>query len=423
MKIFYISILLFVLITYSMCCTVESDDKTVIEPENTGGSDVLPTDSVVSKTDSVLWAESMAVTLMKDFPQMWAMEDRTEPKWEYTYGLVGFSFLELWKITGKDEYFQYVKSYTDKLINAQGNISTYSLADYNIDRVMPGRMVFVLFEKTGDARYKTVIETLRNQLKTHPRTDAGGFWHKKRYPHQMWLDGLYMGAPFYAQYARDYNEAENFDDVINWIVTMEQKALDEKTGLLYHAWDESKQQKWANKQTGCAPNFWGRAMGWYAMALVDVLDYIPESHPKRQTVIDILNRMMVAISKVQDSSTGCWYQVLDRGGDDGNYLEGSVTSMFAYTILKAVRKNYIDKSYLEMGQKAFNGITTTLMKKENDGRIIISPVCAVAGLGGTPYRDGSYEYYVNEAKRDNDPKATGPFILAAIEMYLINLNK
>jgi unsaturated rhamnogalacturonyl hydrolase len=230
----------------------------------------------------------------------------------------------------------------------------------------------------------------------------------------MWLDGIYMGAPFYAQYGLDFNEPENFDDIIYQIQLIEEKTRDEQTGLLYHAWDESKKQRWSDPVTGRSPHFWGRGMGWFSMALVDVLDYIPEEHSQRGEIIAVLQRLAEAIVKVQHKEKGLWYQVMDQGDREGNYLEGSVTSMFSYTLLKAVKKGYIKESYLENALRAYEGIIKHLIKTDNEGKITISQVCAVAGLGGNPYRDGSYEYYINEGKRDNDPKATGPFIMASI---------
>lgn len=371
--------------------------------------------AVTVVSEKLPWSRRMAESLVITYPDMWYMEDRTRPSWSYTYGLIGMSLQVLSEKTKDNKYFEYVKFYADTLINDEGIIGTYKSKDYNIDNINPGRMLFNLYEKTGDLRYKIAIDTLRKQLFKHPRTSTGGFWHKNRYPHQMWLDGVYMGAPFMAKYAQAFDQPEMFDDVANWIISVEEKTRDSKTGLLYHAWDESKQQLWADSVTGCSPHFWGRAMGWYAMALVDVLDYFPADHPKQKDIIAVLNRLVEAVVKVQDNETGLWYQVLDQGNREGNYLEGSVSSMLAYTMLKSLRLGYIDEKYRKQAVKAYQGIIENLIKVSPEGLISITPVCAVAGLGGTPYRNGSYEYYINESKRDNDPKATGPFILASLE--------
>jgi unsaturated rhamnogalacturonyl hydrolase len=282
--------------------------------------------------------------------------------------------------------------------------------------VNPGKPLFAIYEKTHDEKYRKAIETLRRQLREHPRTSDGGFWHKKRYPHQMWLDGLYMAAPFYAQYAKVFHEPAAFDDVITQFVLMEKHARDEKSGLLVHGYDDSREQKWADPQNGRSPAFWGRAMGWYAMGLVETLDFVPLDHPRRGELVAILQRLADAITKVQDPKSGVWWQVVDQPGREGNYLESSASSMFAFVLLKAARLRYIDEHYSENGRRAYAGI----LREFIDGDDITRAV-AVVGLGGDPnsegrYRDGSYQYYVTEKTRSNDPKAVGSFIFASLEM-------
>jgi unsaturated rhamnogalacturonyl hydrolase len=278
-----------------------------------------------------------------------------------------------------------------------------------------GKLLFDLYDDTKDEKYRIAMDILRKQLKEHPRTSEGGFWHKKIYPHQMWLDGLYMGAPFYARYTVQFENSKNLDDVAKQFELIQKHSRDEKTGLLYHGWDESKQMDWSNKETGTSPNFWSRSLGWYAMALVDVLDYFPKDHPKQPELVSYLNQLAEALTKFQHES-GIWYQVTDMGGREGNYLESTGTSMFAYALAKGVNKGYLPSEFKEVANKAFDGLTRDLIVVAEDGEITITQACAVAGLGGNPYRDGSYEYYVNERKKDNDPKATGPFILAALEL-------
>jgi unsaturated rhamnogalacturonyl hydrolase len=380
---------------------------------NAVSPDVEKEGSIVS--DALPWSQRMAESLIVLFPEMWQMEERDRPVWSYTYGLVGMSMQKLYAETGIEKYYIYAKEYIDTMINDKGIINTYRFNAFNIDQINPGRMLFMLYDSTHDERYKIAMDTLRKQLLYHPRTKTGGFWHKERYPHQMWLDGVYMGAPFMAQYAVEFDEPALFDDLSNWIIAVEEKTRDDKTGLLYHAWDESRQQKWADSLTGHSPHFWGRAVGWYAMALVDVLDYLPSEHSNYNDIVAILNRLAEAVVRVQDEETGLWYQVLDQGDREGNYLEGSVSCMLAYALLKAVRQGYLDIRYSDAALKAYKGIIKHLMEISPDGILTITPVCAIAGLGGRPYRDGSYEYYVNERKRDNDPKATGPFILASLE--------
>lgn len=365
--------------------------------------------------DSLKWSERLALTLMKKHPEAYQIDDKKEPKWDYVHGLVLTSFEELYKKTNDKIYFDYIKGYADATIDNAGAIPSYKYENFNIDMIEAGNILFYLHEITKEEKYLKAIQLLRKQLAEHPRTSEGGFWHKKRYPYQMWLDGLYMGQPFYTHYTVKYENGKNLEDVALQFELIQKHALDAKTGLLYHGWDESKAMGWADKQTGTSPNFWSRSLGWYAMALVDVLDYFPQDHPKQKELVSYLNQLAEALTKQQHAS-GLWYQVTDMGDKEGNYLEASGTAMFSYALAKGVNKGYLPAKYKDVANKAFDGITRDLVKVSNEGDVIITQACAVAGLGGDPYRDGSYEYYVNEKKKDNDPKATGPFILAALEL-------
>jgi unsaturated rhamnogalacturonyl hydrolase len=370
-------------------------------------------------SEGLSMAVKMADSEMKQFPEPWTVDFNPNPVWSYTQGLIAQSMLQVWKETGNEKYYAYAKSYADKLIDANGTISGYKVEEYNLDRLNSGKFLFDLYSITKDERYKKAIFTLREQLLTHPRTSEGGFWHKKVYPSQMWLDGLYMGAPFYARFAKEYNEREAFTDVIKQFTLIQKHSYDPKTGLYFHGWDESKVQKWANPVTGCSPHVWGRAMGWYAMALVDVLDFIPVEHPERKDILGILKQVAKGIKQYQDKKSGLWYQVMDQGNREGNYLEATASSMFTYTLLKAVRKGYIDLKYKKVALKGYQGIVKHLIKENEDGTIRLTKCCSVAGLGGNPYRDGSYEYYIHEPVRDNDPKGVGPFIFASLEINLL----
>jgi|WetSurMetagenome_2_1015567.scaffolds.fasta_scaffold180786_1 unsaturated rhamnogalacturonyl hydrolase len=381
---------------------------------------VLPsckTNRKVSEIDSVKvpWSVKMANSEMKRFPALWMVDFQKEKRWNYTQGLEGLAFLRLSEVTGNKIYFNYAKGFADSLIDANGRILNYKMTNYNIDQVNPGRMIFILYDKTNDPRYRIVIDTLRQQLRTQPRTPEGGFWHKKVYPNQMWLDGLYMGEPFYAEYAKRYNEPDDFSDIINQFRLAASHTYDPVTGLYRHAWDSSKKMPWADKETGQSPHAWGRAMGWFAMAIVDALDYIPEDQPGRGELITTLNTLVEGIVKVQDPVTGGWYQVPDRSGDQGNYIETSCTSMFTYSILKGIRMGYLNDKYLVNARMAYQGLIKNFITTNVDGTVTLTRVCSVAGLGGNPYRDGSYEYYINEQIRDNDPKGVAPFIMASIE--------
>ncbi|KFF03388.1 hypothetical protein IW19_21100 [Flavobacterium reichenbachii] len=371
-------------------------------------------DLVISK--DLKWSDKMALTLMKRHPEAYMIDDSKKPKWDYVHALVLHSFEELYKKNPDARYKNYIRGYVDELVQEDGSIKTYEFDKYNIDLVVPGRLLFEIYDSSKQEKYLKALQLVRKQLLEQPRTASGGFWHKQIYPDQMWLDGLYMGEPFYAQYTLTYENGKSFDDIAKQFELIQLHATDPKTGLLYHGWDESKKMPWANKETGNSPNFWSRALGWYVMALVDVLDYMPKDHPKQKELVKYLNNACGALAKFQDKS-GLWYQVTDKGGQKGNYLEASGSSMFAYAFAKGANKGYLPAKYKKLANKAFDGLTKVLIKKvDEDGGITLTNCCQVAGLGGTPYRDGTYEYYVNERKKDNDPKATGPFILAAIEL-------
>jgi len=367
------------------------------------------------KNKGLSMATKMADSEIKHFPDPSSVDFNPKPVWNYTQGLIAHSMIKLWKETGNETYYNYAKTYADRFIDSTGIIYGYKIEEYNIDCINSGKFLFDVYARTKDERYLKAITFLRDQLKQHPRTSEGGFWHKKRYPNQMWLDGLYMGTPFYAQYALDFNEPKIFDDVVNQFVTVHKHTYNAAVGLNYHGWDESKLQKWADPVTGCSPNFWGRAMGWYAVALVDVLDYLPLEHPGRIQMLEILNQVASGIKKFQDPKTGLWYQVLDQDGREGNYLEATASSMFTYALLKATRKGYIASDYKAVATKAYNGILDNFIKDNGDGTISLTKCCSVAGLGGNPYRDGSYEYYIKEPVRDDDAKGVGPFIMASLE--------
>lgn len=361
------------------------------------------------------WSERMALTLMKKYPEAYMIDDKAEPKWDYVHGLNMIAFEELYAKTNDSRYIGYVKGYADATIDKDGKIPSYKFDNFNIDMIIAGHHLFDLYAKTKDHRYLIALKTLRLQLEKQPRTSEGGFWHKKIYPNQMWLDGLYMGSPFYARYNKTFEDGGQLDDVALQFELIQKHLLDKKTGLLYHGWDESRKMAWSDPQTGTSPNFWSRSLGWYAMALVDVLDYFPENHPKRAELISYFKELSSALVKYQDKS-GLWYQVTDQGNRDGNYLEASGSAMFAYAFAKGANKGYLTKDFKTIANKAFDGLVNELVKVSPEGYVTLTNVCAVAGLGGNPFRDGSFEYYVNERKKDNDPKGTGPFILAALQL-------
>ena len=380
----------------------------------------VATDSLKISAD-LKWSERMMLSEIARFPEASKLDFVDQARWSYTNGLVLTACEGVYKQTKKQEYYDYIYAYADALVEPDGSIKTYDQSKYNLDMIKSGDNLLFLYKDTGEERFRKAADTLMEQLKGQPRTPEGGFWHKKRYTQQMWLDGLYMAEPFYAQYTKIFsdslqNPATNYDDIAKQFQIIYEHAHDDKTGLLYHGWDSSKQQKWANKETGTSPNFWSRAMGWYSMALVDVLDYLPEDHPGRENLVKQLNDLGKALLKYQDEETGLWYQVVDQGDREGNYLEASGTSMFTYAFAKGADKGYLPEEFRKAAEKAYDGMLNNLITVEENGIVNLNQVCAVAGLGGDPYRDGSYEYYVNEKIRSNDPKGTGPFILASLQL-------
>jgi unsaturated rhamnogalacturonyl hydrolase len=360
----------------------------------------------------------MAKTVMTQWPDSMSNGDGKPVKWSYDQGVMLEGFANIWKRTGDGKYFDYIQKSIDLFVTNAGNVDRYKITDYNIDNVKNGRAILLLYEVTGKEKYYKAASLLRKQIEGQPRTNEGGFWHKKVYPYQMWLDGLYMGEPFYAQYAANFHQDKAFDDIANQFIYMENHARDAKTGLLYHGWDESKEQAWANKTTGTSPNFWGRAMGWYGMALVDVLDNFPADNPKRKELLAILDRFATAVQKYQDPKSGLWYQVLDKPNGKGNYLEASASNMFVYAIAKGVRLGYLPSKFETVAVKGYEGIKKEFLVTDDKGLLHLNGTVSVAGLGGKPYRDGSYEYYLSEKVVQDDPKGVGAFLLASNEMQL-----
>lgn len=376
---------------------------------------LLSVASILTMEAQTKYYVRLADSEIKRNPESWMLDFSAKPKWNYCHGLELQAIFQVWQKTFDQSYYDYVYSFADLMVAQDGQIKTYKPLEYNIDRVNSGKFLFPVYALTKQERFKKAIDLMREQMRTHPRTSAGSFWHKKIYPHQVWLDGLYMAGPFLAEYAKTFNEPELFDDVVLQILDVHKYMYDPATGLYYHGWDESKQQRWANPKTGLSPNFWSRSIGWYMMAIVDVLDYLPANHQERGKLIRLLENLSSAIEKYRDENTGMWYQVTDQIGRKGNYLESSASAMFIYSWVKGAQKGYLDKTYLQKGEKAYGQFVDRFIKENEDGTISLTDGCAVAGLGGDKnYRDGSYKYYIGEPVRDNDPKAVAPFIMLSI---------
>jgi len=360
------------------------------------------------------WSVRMADSILRRYPV-------SQMRWRYEDGFLVKAIEQVGQKTGTISYWQTVVDYVNRFVGPDGNIDTYRMADYNLDQINPGNLLFPVYQATGDEKYRRAICLLREQLRRQPRTQAGGFWHKLIYPYQMWLDGIYMGAPFYTQYAATFGDAAAFDDIAHQIITIEQCTRDPVSGLLYHAWDESRQQRWSTPDTGRSSQFWSRAIGWYVMAIVDVLDYLPACHPKAEAIVGILERTLEALLAVRDPATDLWYQVLDQGNRPGNYLEASGACMFVYAMTKGVRRGHLPRHWLDVARQSYRQIVERFVEVDALGETNLHWTCGVAGLGGDPYRDGSYEYYVTEAVVTNDSKGAAAFILAAVEMEIGSL--
>ncbi|MCK7589080.1 glycoside hydrolase family 88 protein [Subsaxibacter sp. CAU 1640] len=403
--------ILLILLALTASCKQSKENRSE-QNESTSTEKVVP--------ENLKWSERMMLSEMHRVPKASMIDFVKKPRWSYTNGLVLSACAKVYEETNKQIYYDYIYNYADELIDSTGTIETYKLSNQNLDMIKSGDVLLYLYPKTKEERFLLAMQTLDSQMESQPKTSDGGYWHKKIYPYQMWLDGLYMAEPFHIRYAQQYFKDDAkiqrvYNDVVHQFDLIQKHSRDEKSGLLYHGWDESKEQRWANKETGNSQHFWSRGMGWYGMAMVDVLDFLPETHPGRERIINYLNQYAEAIVKVQHES-GLWYQVLDQGNREGNYLEASGSAMFTYTLAKGVRKGYLVEKYLENANKAYDGIINQLITVEDNGLVNLNQVCGVAGLGGEPYRDGSYEYYIGEIIRPNDPKGTGPFIMASLEL-------
>ena len=340
--------------------------------------------------------------------------------WEYDSGLVLKGLLAVSAKSGDPRYFAYVKRTIDGLLDQDGKIAGYDPEQYNLDAINMGKVLFPLLTQAKDekdrARYQNALRHLREQLKTQPRTRDGGFWHKRIYPQQVWLDGVYMASPFLAEYALTFAEPAALDDAANQVLLAEKHLRDPKTGLLYHGWDETRRERWANPKTGTSSQFWGRSIGWYAMAVVDILERMPAQHPKRAALRAVLDGLSRALLAVQDKPTGLWWQVLDAPGREKNYREASASAMFVYTLAKAARLGLVDRAVLAPAiARGARGLREQLASFDEQERLHLKNICKVAGLGGNPYRDGSYEYYTSTELSDHDPKGVGALILALTE--------
>ena len=380
------------------------------------------------------YSQWLTFSEMKRVPQSYMLDFAKKPRWSYVMGIELEAMLDTYLNYGGDDIRKYCQLYTDTMINTKGEIRTYKLEDYNLDQIRTGHFVARMYEKYPEAKNLAAMKTLMKQLDKQPRTKEGVYWHKAIYAYQVWLDGIFMGLPYRCLTARMLLKPKKaqriYDDAVNQISKTYERTLDPKTGLNRHAWDETHEMFWADKETGLSQHCWGRAQGWYTMALIELLDAMPEDYERRGEVIELLRKDLDAVIKWQDKETGLWYQVMDQPGRKGNYLESTCSSMFAYVLMKATNKGYLGDKYFLAGKKAYQGILKNFIRVNADKTISLTNCCAVAGLGPgmseavkkaapnvkeNKRRDGSYDYYLSEPVRDNDAKGVGPFIWASLE--------
>lgn len=351
---------------------------------------------------------------------IWNIEKILQGKaagWNYIDGCMIKAILEMYTITQDKKYFDFADAFVDAKVFEDGTIDGYSVEELNIDNVNAGKTLFELYALTGKEKYRKAIDLIYSQIEKMPRTKDGNFWHKDIYPQQVWLDGMYMGQPFYMEYETLLNDKKNYKDIYSQFANVIRDMKDDRTGLYYHAYDSSRQMFWCDKVTGLSQHFWLRALGWYSMALLDTLDKAdeaadPESYQMlKGAYVDLMDSML----KYQDES-GMWYQVVNYGGMDRNYLETSGSSIMAYSLLKGVRLGFLDKCYGDFGEKAFKGVCDKYLSVDEKGELHLDGICLVAGLGGAANRPGTYDYYMSEPIVKDDAKGVGPFLLAYTEM-------
>lgn len=355
---------------------------------------------------------------------LWNIESIREgkkPRWNYIDGCMITALLCASEITGEAKYFDFAEKFIDYYVKEDGSILGYSMEKYNLDDINEGRVLFDLYQKTGKEKYKKAIFLLREQLKNQPRTVTENFWHKQIYPNQIWLDGLYMAQVFYVRFQKEFG-GKDYSDTLSQFRNVHKHMLDRNKKLYYHGMDCSKTAFWADKETGCSKNFWLRAMGWFCVALVDIIDYIDDEEAKKE-LCGIFSEAIEGLAGYADNETGMFYQVIDCGGKEGNYLETSGSSMIAYAMMKGARLGVIDKKYSDMGKKAFDGICQKYLTISEDGDLNLGGICLVAGLGpeDNRRRDGTYEYYISEPVVENDAKGVAPFVLCYTEIKRMNV--
>jgi len=364
----------------------------------------------------------MVESEMKRIPDPIYMDGVEKPKWNYTTGLELLAIMDAGAKYGRRDFTDYALSWLERMVSRRGDtIVTYKMSNYNLDHICPGRLLYRAWDLTGDPRYYEAQHLLWSQLESQPRTREGGYWHKKVYPDQMWLDGLYMAEPYKAEYLLRHKKREGVEapkswmDLIHQFTLVAEKTYDPATGLFRHAWDSSKKMFWCDPENGQSEHAWLRAMGWYTVALVEVLDLMPDDIGETRHLVTILDHIFKTIPRYAHPESGMWYQVMDCPGREGNYEESTGSIMLIYAMMKASRLGLVDGEYGTTGRRLYEQFVERFMRENEDGTISMTDCCAVGGLGGKQMRRGDYAYYLSEPIIENDCKGVGPFIWASLE--------
>ncbi|MFC2773019.1 MAG: glycoside hydrolase family 88 protein [Segatella oris] len=379
-------------------------------------------------------AQWMTYSEMKRTPKSYLLDFASKPRWNYAVGIELEGLLDTYRVHGDDSILNYLHTYRQKMIDERGDVVGYDYNAFNLDNVRPAKFILRMQQYGAKKGEKIALKTFMKQLLNQPRTREGVFWHKAIYANQVWLDGIFMGLPFYCDYAvkncSPRKARRILDDAVNQMMQTDRRTYDEKTGLWKHAWDETHRQFWANPLTGQSRHTWARALGWYVMAMTECLDVMPDDYPRKAEVVALLQKVMKAVVQYQDKKSGVWYDVLDVESPK-NYLESTASCMFAYVLLKGSRMGWLDTDFNEAGKRAYEGILKRFIRVNKDRTISLTDCCSVSGLGPGkgPFvpagkenykRDGSFDYYMSEPIRDNDAKGIGPFIWASLEMERLN---
>jgi unsaturated rhamnogalacturonyl hydrolase len=409
---------------FAFLLELNDDKQQVVEPQNFALSNrfeinvMVPLAVYEKKSGKVKGvAEKLVTSTMNKYPDLTKFPVYAPNRWNYEYSFFMAGSFKLGKKMNKPEFVSYSKNWIDGFITEEGSFKSYvyTMKEYKLDDILPGRVVINLQQETSLPKYKSIADTLLLQLSKQPKTKDGGYWHKEVYPSQMWLDGIFMADVFTMQYAKAYNKPELFNEAVHQIKLIYKHTVDPTTGLLYHGWDESKNPVWAHPQKGTSPEFWGRAVGWFAMALVECLEYLPADHPERKDIIEILQQVSKSVLSYQDKKTSLWYQVLDKGNQSGNWIESSCSAMFAYAFAKAHHQGFLDETYLKASQKAYDAILDRYIYVDEQGNLNLDQTVKIGTLNPKGSK-GDYQYYITTERRLNDYKGLAALLYASIEL-------